>query len=96
MRVLGQVLLTLTWIAIVALLFRMVVSWVMAFAHDWRPSGFMVVLLELVFTITDPPLRFLRRFIPLLRIGNAAIDLGFLLLLIGLYILTGVWANLGR
>jgi YggT family protein len=96
MRFLGQVLLTLTWIGIVLLLFRMVVSWVMAFAHDWRPSGVMVVLLEVVFTVTDPPLRFLRRYIPLLRVGNAAIDLGFIVLLIGLYILTEVWPTLGR
>jgi YggT family protein len=96
MRVLGQVLETLTYIAIVLLLFRAVISWVMAFARDWRPSGIMVVLLEVVFTVTDPPLRLLRRFIPLLRVGNAAIDLGFIVLLIGLVILTNVWPRLGQ
>jgi YggT family protein len=95
MRVLGQVLETLTYIAIVLLLFRAVVSWVMAFARDWHPTGIMVVLLEVVFTVTDPPLRLLRRFIPLLRVGNAAIDLGFIVLLVGLVILTNVWPRLG-
>jgi YggT family protein len=96
MRVLGQVLLTLTYIAIVLLLFRAVVSWVMAFARDWHPAGVMVVVLEVVFTVTDPPLRFLRRFIPLLRVGNAAVDLGFIVLLVGLSILaTSVWPRLG-
>ena len=96
MRVLGQVLLTLTYIAIALLLFRAVISWVMAFARDWRPSGFMVVALEICFTVTDPPLRLLRRFIPPLRVGNAAIDLGYQVLLIGLGILTQVWSNLGK
>ncbi|MDX6206477.1 MAG: YggT family protein [Frankiales bacterium] len=95
MRLLGQVLLTLTWIAIVLLMFRAVVSWVMVLARDWRPAGMMVVLLEAVFTVTDPPLRFLRRFIPLLRVGNSAIDLGFIVLLVALFILTGVWPRLG-
>jgi YggT family protein len=97
MRVLGQVLETLTYIAIVLLLFRAVISWVMAFARDWHPTGIMVVLLEVVFTVTDPPLRLLRRFIPLLRVGNAnaAIDLGFIVLLVGLVILTNVWPRLG-
>ncbi|MDX6254519.1 MAG: YggT family protein [Frankiales bacterium] len=95
MRVLGQVLETLTYIVIVLFLFRLVVSWVMNFARDWRPTGFMVVLLEVVFTVTDPPLRFLRRFIPPLRIGNAAVDLGFIVILVALSILTTVWPNLG-
>jgi YggT family protein len=96
MKILGQILLTLTYIAIALLLFRAVISWVMAFARDWHPSGLMVVLLEVCFTVTDPPLRLLRRFIPLLRVGNAAIDLGFIVLLVGLVILTGVWRTLGN
>ena len=95
MRVLGQVLLTLTWIAIVLFMFRLVVSWVMMLARDWRPAGPMVIVLEIVFTVTDPPLRFLRRFIPLLRVGNAAIDLGFIVIVASLFILTGVWPSLG-
>ena len=95
MRVLGQVLETLTYIVIVLFLFRLVVSWVMTFAPDWRPAGVMVVVLEIVFTVTDPPLRFLRRFIPPLRVGNAAVDLGFIVILITLGILTTVWPQLG-
>ncbi|MDX6202703.1 MAG: YggT family protein [Frankiales bacterium] len=95
MRLLGQVLETLTYIVIVLFLFRLVVSWVMNFARDWRPTGVMVVVLEVVFTVTDPPLRFLRRFIPPLRLGNAAIDLGFIVILVSLSILTTVWPTLG-
>jgi YggT family protein len=54
----------------------------MAFSRGFRPSGALLVLFEIVFTITDPPMRFLRRFIPPLRLGGIAIDLSFLLLFI--------------
>ena len=40
------------------------------------------MLLEVVYSITDPPLKFLRRFIPPLRLGGIALDLSFLVLFI--------------
>ena len=54
----------------------------MAFSRGFRPTGALLVVFEIVFTITDPPMRFLRRFIPPLRLGGVAIDLSFLLLFI--------------
>jgi len=64
-------------------LFLMVVRWVMdlimAFNPQWRPSGFVIVILEITYTITDPPLKLLRRFIPPLRMGRFVLDLAFLL-----------------
>jgi YggT family protein len=61
----------------------------MAFSRGFRPTGALLVIFEIVFTITDPPMRFLRRFIPPLRLGGVAIDLSFLLL----FILTQVAIN---
>jgi YggT family protein len=61
----------------------------MAFSRGFRPTGALLVIFEIVFTITDPPMRFLRRFIPPLRLGGIAIDLSFLLL----FILTQVAIN---
>jgi YggT family protein len=54
----------------------------MAFSRGFRPTGAVLVVFEVVFTVTDPPMRFLRRFIPPLRLGGIAIDLSFLLLFI--------------
>jgi len=54
----------------------------MAFSRGFRPTGALLVVFEIVFTITAPPMRFLRRFIPPLRLGGVAIDLSFLLLFI--------------
>jgi YggT family protein len=69
----------LLWLYLLALVLRMVLDWVQYFARDWRPTGVVLVLAELVYTLTDPPLRLVRRVIPPLRIGNMALDIGFML-----------------
>ena len=79
MRV-GAVLASLLQIYVLILLARVVLDWVIAFARDWRPSGALLVLVEAIYAVTDPPLRLLRRFIPPLRIGNVALDLAILAL----------------
>jgi len=76
-----SVIITLLNGFLLLMLIRWVVDLVMAFMPDWRPKGFMIVVLELTYTVTDPPLRFLRRFIPPLRMGRFSLDLSFILLL---------------
>jgi YggT family protein len=66
---------------------RLILGWVQAFARDWRPRGVVLVIAEAVFTATDPPLRFLRRYIPSLRIGTVALDLSFTLLFLVVLVL---------
>ncbi|WP_026918933.1 YggT family protein [Gordonia shandongensis] len=65
---------------------RFVVEMVQSFARDWRPSGIAVVLIELVFIITDPPIKLLRRLIPPLNLGPVRLDLSLLIVLIVLSI----------
>jgi YggT family protein len=84
---LKEVLTYVLWIYLVILIGRMIFSWVQAFARDWRPKGVVLVLAEVIFTATDPPLKFLRRFIPPLRIGMVAFDLSFMVLFFGVFIL---------
>ncbi|MBL7500368.1 YggT family protein [Frankia sp. CNm7] len=66
---------------------RMVIDMVQSVSRSFRPTGPWVVLCEVVYTATDPPLRLLRRFIPPLRVGPVAFDLGFLLLVIVIWVL---------
>ncbi|MCK9893870.1 YggT family protein [Frankia sp. AgB32] len=54
-----------------------------------RPSGPLLLLVEFVYTVTDPPLRFLRRILPPLRVGGASIDLGYVVLLLVIFVLRG-------
>jgi YggT family protein len=77
-------------IYLVLLIGRMIFGWVQTFARDWRPTGFVLVLAEAIYTVTDPPLKFLRRFIPPLRIGMVAMDLSFMVLFIVVLILLEV------
>ena len=69
-------------IFILLLIANLIISWVMIFARDWEPKGVVLVLVEGVFAVTEPPLKLLRRFIPPLRIGGAAIDIAFIVLFI--------------
>ena len=57
------------------------------FARSWSPAGPLLVLLEIVYSITDPPIKALRRVIPPLRLGSVALDLSFLIVLIAAYLL---------
>ncbi|WP_344308355.1 YggT family protein [Brevibacterium samyangense] len=86
------VLVLLAWLLnlyVYVLLARVVIDLIQAFARDWRPQGFVLVLCEFVFTVTDPPIKLVRKVIPPLRLGQIAIDLGFIIIFIGVQILSG-------
>jgi YggT family protein len=87
---LREVLTYVLTIYLVILIGRMIFGWVQVFARDWRPTGILLVLAEAIFTVTDPPLKFLRRFIPPLRLGMVAMDLSFMVLFIVVLILLEV------
>jgi YggT family protein len=82
MSILRDVLEYVLWLFVFVLIVRMIFSWIQSFSRDWHPSGILLVIAESVFTITDPPLKFLRRFIPPLRFGMVALDLSFMVLFI--------------
>ena len=90
MQYLKIVLDYLLTIYLVILVGRMIFGWVQVFARDWRPTGVVLVLAEAIYTVTDPPLKFLRRFIPPLRLGMVALDLSFMVLFIVVLILLEV------
>lgn len=72
------------------LIARVIIDVIQMLSRDWRPSGAVLVICELVFTVTDPPLRFLRRFIPPLRLGRISLDLAFLVLVIAINIAVSI------
>ncbi|ASY35412.1 MULTISPECIES: YggT family protein [unclassified Streptomyces] len=79
---------------LLVLIFRLVMDYVFQFARSWQPGKPMVVVLEAAYTVTDPPLKLLRRFIPPLRLGGVALDLSFFVLMIIVYILISVVSRL--
>jgi YggT family protein len=78
------------WFALIVLVVRWILDLLQMFSRDWKPSGPILVVAEGVYTVTDPPLKFLRRFIPPLRLGMVAIDLSFMVLFIVVLILLEV------
>ena len=90
MQYLREVLTYVLTIYLVVLIGRMIFSWVQVFARDWHPTGIVLVIAESIFTITDPPLKLLRRFIPTIRLGMVALDLSFMVLFIVILILLEV------
>jgi YggT family protein len=69
---------------------RFVVDWVQIFARSWTPTGFLLVVLEVVYSATDPPIKALRRVVPPLRIGTISIDLSFIIVMITAYLLRAI------
>lgn len=79
---------------VVAMLVRIVFDVVQMVAREWRPRGLALIGAEIVYSVTDPPIRFVRRFIPPLRIGGVALDLAFMVVMLVAYILMQVLARL--
>jgi YggT family protein len=85
--VIGQVLYGLLTAFIALLWIRFIVDWVQVFARSWSPRGVLLVLLEVVYSITDPPIKALRRVVPPLRLGQVALDLSFIIVLVAALLL---------
>ncbi|HEY7145218.1 MAG TPA: YggT family protein [Streptosporangiaceae bacterium] len=77
-------------IYLLILIGRLILSWIQTFSRSWSPTGIVLVLAEIIYTATDPPLRFLRRYIPSLRLGNVALDLSFMVLFLVLVVLLNI------
>ena len=87
MNILKTVLTYVLWLYLLLLIGRLIISWIQAFSRDWHPTGVILVIAEVVYTATDPPLRLLRRYIPTLRLGTVALDLSFMLLFLVVLVL---------
>jgi YggT family protein len=75
------------WLLLTA---RIVVELVRSFARSWEPVGAVAIALESVYTVTDPPVRALRRVVKPIRIGGVGLDLSIMILLIVVFILMRV------
>ena len=76
----------------IVLLARLVLDLARVFARQWRPRGFGLVLAEFVYVLTDPPIKFVRRFLPPLRVGGVALDFSFSIVVLAVLIAQWVLA----
>jgi YggT family protein len=85
-----QIVSSILLVFLILLFARFVVDWVMVLARSWRPSGLVAAGLEVVYATTDPPLKVVRKVIPPLNLGSIRLDLGFMVLLILVFLLRGL------
>ena len=78
----GDIIYILLWLFFLLLIARLVLDYVQMFAREWRPRGPLLVVAEFIYTVTDPPLKALRRVIPPLKLGQIVLDLSFLVLVV--------------
>jgi YggT family protein len=74
----------------IALFLRIIIDYIRMFARSWRPNTFLLAIFEVIFSVTEPPMRFVRRFVPPLRSGGVALDLSFIVLLIAVNLLQSI------
>ncbi len=88
----GYIIDWVLWIFLLILFGRMILSWVPVLVRDWQPRGPVLVLAEVIYSITDPPLRALRKVLRPVRVGSVMLDLAF----IGLAILVSILMQINR
>lgn len=82
MREILLVLYIITQIFWYMLLARIVVEMIASFSRGWSPRGVLAVVLEWLFTFTDPPVKALRKVIKPVRLGQISLDLSVLVLFV--------------
>ncbi len=92
MDVVRSVLYLVVLVFFILMLVRLVLDWVQVFAREWRPKGVVLVVAEATYTVTDPPLRAVRKVIPPLPLGSIRLDLAFLVIMVVVSILLGLLA----
>ena len=90
----GSILVLILQIFLFALLGRLILDYVRIFARNWRPSGISLYFVEAVYSITEKPMSFARRFIPPLRIGAVSLDLSFIVLFFAIQLLIPIVGSL--
>jgi YggT family protein len=90
----GSLLASVLNIFLLTLLGRLVFDYVQMFSRTWRPKGIILYFVEAIYTITDPPMKFVGRFVPPLRLGAISLDMSFIVLFFATQLLIGLLRGL--
>ena len=86
----GAILYALVGLYMLVVIIRIIVEMIQSFSKHFDPPRWFMVAAEVFFVTTDPPIRFLRRYIPPLPLGGVALDVSVIVLFIGLMILSAL------
>ena len=65
-----------------SLIGRLILDLLISLRPGFRPKSLLLPVSEIIFTVTDPPLKFLRRFIKPVRFGSISLDFAWTLLVL--------------
>jgi YggT family protein len=67
---------------------RFVLDWVRVLRPDWRPRGAVLLIAEGGYTVTDPPIRFVRRHVRPVRLADGVtLELSWSIVMLGVLVL---------
>ena len=90
----GSLLASVLNIFLFAVLGRLIFDYVQMFSRTWRPKGIILYFVEAIYTVTDPPMKFVGRFVPPLRLGAISLDMSFIVLFFGTQLLIRLLSGL--
>lgn len=73
---------------------RLIADLVLSVNPSWRPRGLILVVVELIYTLTDPPIKFTRRFIKPVRFGGIVLDFGWTIIVFAIGLLQSLLGRL--
>ena len=94
MKVVQAVLYYALTFYLLLLIGRVIFDLLQSYSRSWTPSGILAMVAEIIYTLTDPPLKFLRRYIRPVRVGSVALDLSYTLLFVVIIVLLAVVGRL--
>jgi YggT family protein len=65
-------------------------------SRSYRPKGALLVVAEVTYTSTDPPIKTIRRILPPIRMGSVALDFGWSIVMLVVVILMSVTSALSH
>ena len=75
-----QIVLIILQLFTYLLLARIVIEMIQSYSRSWRPGRIFSSIGEIIFIVTDPPVKLVRRLIPPLPLGGVIVDISVLLL----------------
>ena len=94
MTIVKLILYYVLWLYLLVLLGRLIIDVLQSYSRTWSPTGLLARIAEVIFTITDPPLRLIRRYIRPVRLGSVGLDLSYTLLFVIIIVLLAVVGRL--
>jgi YggT family protein len=87
MGILGLVLYYASLVFVIAMWARLILDFLRAIKPGWRPPTFLLVISGVVYGVTDPPMKAVRRFVKPMSFGAIALDFGWTVVMLGAIVL---------